>query len=185
MRKRLFKEGLIGIAAAVLGASSLIALAGDDNDRDHGREHSRFVVSADLIGFQEVPALSTVAKGRFWALVDTRANTITFRLTYDGLEGDVTQSHVHFGQKSVNGGVSFFLCTNLTPAPPGPLPAACPVGPAVVTGVITPDHIIGPAGQGIEPAAFDEIVAALRDGTAYANVHSTKWPGGEIRGQLH
>jgi len=185
MRNRLFKEGLIGIAAAVLGASSLMALAGDDNDRDHAREHSRFVVSADLIGFQEVPAISTTAKGRFWALVDTKANTITFRLTYDGLEGDVTQSHVHFGQKSVNGGVSFFLCTNLTPAPPGPLPAACPVGPAVVTGVITPDHIIGPTGQGIETAAFGEIVEALRDGTAYANVHSTKWPGGEIRGQLH
>jgi len=185
MHKRLFKEGLISIAAAVLGVSSLVALAGDDNDKDHGRDRSRFFVSAELIGFQEVPAISTTAKGRFWAWVDTTANTITFKLTYDALEGDVQQAHVHFGQKSVNGGVSFFLCTNLTPAPPGPLPAACPVGPAEVTGVITPDHIIGPAGQGIEAAAFAEIVAALRDGTAYANVHSTKWPGGEIRGQLH
>jgi len=185
MRKRLFKEGLIGITAAVLGASSLVALASDDNDRDHGRERSRFFVSADLVGFQEVPAISSTAKGRFWAWVDTKANTITFKLTYDALEGDVQQAHVHFGQKSVNGGVSFFLCTNLTPAPPGPLPAACPAGPAEVTGIITPDHIIGPAGQGIEAASFAEIVAALRDGTAYANVHSSKWPGGEIRGQLH
>jgi len=91
---------------------------------------------------------------------------------------------VHFGQKSVNGGVSFFLCSNLAP-PPGPLPQACPVGPAEVSGVITADHIIGPTGQGIEAAAFPEIVAAMRDGTAYANVHSSKWPGGEIRGQLH
>jgi hypothetical protein len=59
------------------------------------------------------------------------------------------------------------------------------VGPAEVSGVITADHIIGPTGQGIEAAAFPEIVAAMRDGTAYANVHSSKWPGGEIRGQLH
>ena len=182
MRNRLSRAGLVGVTAALLGASSLMALAGDDNDR--GRERSRFFVSADLIGFQEVPAISTTAKGRFWALVDAKANTITFRLTYDALEGDVTQSHVHFGQKSVNGGISFFLCTNGA-APPGPLPATCPVGPAVVTGVITPAHIIGPLGQGIEPEAFAEIVEALRDGTAYANVHSSKWPAGEIRGQLH
>ncbi len=135
MRNRLSKAGLVGVTAALLGASSLMALAGDDNDR--GRERSRFFVSAELIGFQEVPAVSTTAKGRFWALVDTKANTITFKLTYDPLEGDVQQAHVHFGQKSVNGGVSFFLCSNLA-APPGPLPAPCPVGPAEVTGVITP-----------------------------------------------
>ena len=183
MRNRFTRPGLIGIAA-ILGASSLMALAGDDNDKDRGRERSRFFVSAELIGFQEVPAISTTAKGRFWAWVDTKANTITFKLTYDALEGDVQQAHVHFGQKSVNGGVSFFLCSNLAP-PPGPLPQACPVGPAEVSGVITADHIISPTGQGIEAAAFPEIVAAMRDGTAYANVHSSKWPGGEIRGQLH
>ena len=93
------------------------------------------------------------------------------------------QSHVHFGQKSVNGGVSFFLCSNLGNGPVGT--QVCPPPPAEITGVITPDLVIGPAGQGIEAAAFAEIVAAMRDGTAYANVHSTKWPGGEIRGQLH
>jgi hypothetical protein len=181
MRNRLSKTALAGVAV-LFGASSL--MAGDDEDRSRGRERTRFVVSAQLIGYQEVPAVSTVARGSFWAVVDTSANTITYKLRYDGLEGDVTQSHVHFGQKSVNGGISFFLCTNGA-APAGPLPQACPVGPAELTGVITPEHIIGPAGQGIEAAAFAEIVEALRDGTAYANVHSSKWPAGEIRGQLH
>jgi hypothetical protein len=184
MHKRLLKAGLACAAAALLGGSSLMALADDDGDggKDHGRP--KFFVSAELIGFQEVPAVSTTAKGRFWAWVDTKANTITFKLTYDALEGDVTQAHVHFGQKSVNGGISFFLCTNLTPAPAGPLPPPCPVGPAEVTGVITPDHIIGPTGQGIEATSFAEIAAALRNGTAYANVHSSRWPAGEVRGQL-
>jgi hypothetical protein len=51
--------------------------------------------------------------------------------------------------------------------------------------VITADLVVGPGGTGIEPGALGEIVAAIRNGTAYANVHSTKWPGGEIRGQLH
>ncbi len=45
--------------------------------------------------------------------------------------------------------------------------------------------MIGPAGQGIEVGNLAEIVAAMRAGHAYANVHSTKWPGGEIRAQLN
>jgi hypothetical protein len=174
----MLKSGLAAFALATLGGS---LMAHDDDDHDRGRE--RFVVRADLEGFQEVPAISTVASGRFRAVIDTKANTITWKLNYDGLEGAVQQSHVHFGQLSVNGGVSFFLCSNLGNGPAGT--QACPEGPAELTGVITPDLVVGPAGNGIEAGAMAEIVAAIRNGTAYANVHSVKWPAGEIRGQLH
>jgi hypothetical protein len=183
------KAGLAGAIAALLATGSLMA---DEGARDRGRDRSRFMVSAELKGYQEVPALSTTAHGRFVAWVDTRANTISWRLKYDALEGSVTQAHVHFGQKGVNGGVSFFLCSNLGSGPAGT--QACPVGPADISGVITPDLVIGPGpvtspspapGQGIEPGAFDEIAAAIREGMAYANVHTSKWPAGEIRGQLH
>jgi hypothetical protein len=179
MNRRMLTTLVAGFATAIFGASSLMA---HDDDDDRGRDHSKFVVHADLVGLQEVPALSTTGHGTFRALVDTKANTITFKLTYDALEGTVQQSHVHFGQKSVSGGVSFFLCSNLNNGPAGT--QACPPPPAEVTGVITPELVIGPAGQGIEAAAFAEIVAAMKDDTAYANVHSTKWPAGEIRGQL-
>jgi hypothetical protein len=54
-----------------------------------------------------------------------------------------------------------------------------------VSGVIVPSDIIGPAGQGIEPGEFEELVLAIRSGAAYANVHTTGRPGGEIRGQIH
>jgi hypothetical protein len=179
MKRKMLTLLAAGVAIAI-GASSLMA---HDDDDDRGRDRDgRFFVHATLIGFQEVPALSTTAHGSFHAVVDTKANTITYRLTYDALEGGVQQSHVHFGQKSVNGGVSFFLCSNLGNGPAGT--QACPAPPAEITGVITPELVIGPAGQGIEAGAFAEIAAAMRDGTAYANVHSTKWPGGEIRGQL-
>ena len=130
--------------------------------------------------------------GRFRAVVDTKANTITWKLSYDGLEGDVTQAHVHFGQMSVNGGISFFLCSNLGNGPAGTqaLPGRsgrthgghhAGSGDRAWSGCGSP----AAPGQGIEPGAFAEIVAAIRNGTAYANVHSSKWPGGEIRGQLH
>jgi hypothetical protein len=179
MKRRLLTTLAAGVAVAI-GAGSLMA-HDDDDDRGRDRHDGRFFVRAALVGAQEVPSLST-AHGSFHAVVDTKANTITYRLTYDALEGAVQQSHVHFGQRSVNGGVSFFLCSNLGNGPAGT--QACPAPPAEVTGVITPELVIGPAGQGIEAGAFAEIAAAMRDGTAYANVHSTKWPGGEIRGQL-
>src|SRR6188472_3753216 len=135
MNGRMLKSGLAALALATLGGS---LMAHDEGDR----ERDRFAVRADLEGFQEVPAISTVASGRFRAIVDTKANTITWKLTYEGLEGAVQQSHVHFGQLSVNGGVSFFLCSNLGNGPAGTQP--CPVGPAELTGIITPDLVIGP-----------------------------------------
>ena len=179
MRSRLI--ALAGtVAAALLGASSLMA-----HDDDHGKDRDgMFRVSAKLEGFQEVPAVSSTGHAFFSAVVDTKANTITWHLKFDGIEGGHTlQSHVHFGQLSVNGGVSFFLCSNLGNGPAGT--QACPDVSGDLNGVITPDLIVGPNGQGIEPGSFAEIVAAMRDGTAYANIHSDRWQGGEIRGQLH
>jgi len=185
MTRRL-KTGLVAVTLCVATGS----LMAHDRDDDRGREKRRFGVSADLVGFQEVPALSTVARGRFRAWVDTVDNTIHWKLSYDGLEGAVSQAHVHFGQMSVNGGISFFLCSNpTTPAPPAGT-QACPEGPAEIEGIVTAEQVIGPGptatapGQGIEPRAFAEIAAAIRSGVAYANVHTSKWPAGEIRGQL-
>jgi hypothetical protein len=170
----------IGIAA-LLGAGSLMA---HDNDRDRGHDRDgKFRVSATLTGGEEVPAsFSTPGRGSFSAVVDTKAMTITWRLHYEPLESAVQQAHVHFGQKHTAGGVSFFLCSNLGNGPVGT--QACPPGPADLTGIVTPLEVIGPAAQGIAAGEFAEIAEAIRDGTAYANVHSTTRPGGEIRGQL-
>ena len=41
-----------------------------------------------------------------------------------------------------------------------------------------------PADRGIEAAKWDEFVAAVKVGHAYANVHSARFPTGEIRGQI-
>lgn len=139
-------------------------------------------IKAVLVGTQEVPAVSTDGRGSFRARISNDGNAIHYELAYDQLEGTVTQAHIHIGQKSVNGGIAAFLCSNLGNGPAGT--QACPAPPARITGVITAADVIGPGVQGVAPGELDEVIEALRDGVAYANVHSTIWPGGEIRSQL-
>lgn len=164
------------LALVVLAASSF-ALAGDGAQGQLTRMESYF----------EVPSVSSTGQGEFRVQMHERQGHIDYVLTWENLEVSATQAHIHFGQRSVNGGISVFLCTNLpnAPAPPAPPTQPCPVGPSgTITGTITPAHVIGPANQGIEPGRFDELVAAMKEGFAYANIHSARFPGGEIRGQI-
>ncbi len=182
MTRRLKSWMTVGIAAAMF-VSSL--MAGDGGDRERGRDRTKFLVRAELAGKQEVPIVSTGASGYFMAVVDTVAHTIHYTLRYDGLEGSVQQAHVHIAQRNVNGGISFWLCSNLASPPTPAGTQACPTPGGTITGTVTPESVVGPTGQGIPVAAFAEVADALNDGLAYANIHSTVAPGGEIRGQLH
>ena len=137
---------------------------------------------AVLLGTQEVPSVSTGAHGGFALRLSPDGAALHYQLAYDGLEGDVTQAHIHVGQKDVNGGISAFLCSNLGNGPVGTQP--CPAPPARISGVITAADVVGPANQGVAAGEFDELVRAIRSGVAYANVHSTKFPGGEVRSQI-
>jgi CHRD domain len=169
----------IGLHAAFL--TVLLAIAGVGSFALAGEGKQDKVDADRLVGFEENPDISTIGKGSFSATIDGRERTISFTLSYSQLEGDVLQAHIHLGKRAVNGGISAFLCSNLDDPPPGT--AECPQS-GTVTGVIEPDDIIGPAGQGIEPMAFEELVKAIKGGHTYVNVHSSKWPGGEIRAQI-
>jgi hypothetical protein len=142
-----------------------------------------------LIGFEEVPSVSTTANGQFNARISNDETEIRYRLSYNDLEGQVQQAHIHLGQKGVNGGISVFLCTNLNNGPAGT--QACPPAPATITGTIraidvSPDipATAGARAQGLEPGEFAELLAAMRAGVTYVNVHSSKFPGGEMRSQI-
>jgi hypothetical protein len=134
--------------------------------------------ATDLMGLQEVPVVSSQARGRFTAQI-LADGSISYELSYSGLEGGNTLfAHIHLAQKGVNGGVMTFLCGG------GTKPTPCPNGSGSVTGVITATDILGLATQQVPAGAFDEFRLALHQGVAYANVHTTASPGGEIRGQI-
>lgn len=133
-------------------------------------------VRATLSGYEETPlSLSSPASGDFRAKI--ASGVIEFELSYAGLPTTVTAAHIHLGRPWVTGGVSAFLCGG------GGKPA-CPSPGGIVTGTIVPSDVIGPIGQGIAPGEFGELVQAILAGATYANVHTTQFPGGEIRGQI-
>lgn len=140
-------------------------------------------VAAVLEPEQEVPAGLSVARGRFAADVDAFNERIDYTLAYEGLEGSVVQAHIHIAQPGVNGGIMVWLCA--TPSSPGPAgtPACPPSGQ--VEGTLEPADVLAVTAQGVEAGDFSDLIAAIRNGLAYANVHTSRSPGGEIRGQIH
>jgi CHRD domain len=195
------KIALLSIGLLMIASSVGDALA-DDRDHDGHRGKS---FEAKLSGYNEVHfsggafvppstftpaalrgAVSTKAKGRFHARID--GNMIHYRLSYEGLEGAVTQAHIHFGQKHTVGGIVVWLCqTEGTPAPPlvaGLTPVCQGPNDGVVVGTIIAAQVLAQTLQGIEAGSFDELVAAIRAGATYANVHTALHPPGEIRDQI-
>ena len=142
-------------------------------------EESRGKLRATLKGFNETPANSTPASGSFRATLND--DSITFELTYSGLVADSLFAHIHLGQKNVAGGVMIFFCDNSNPPHS---PRTCPARSGTVTGTVTAADVIGPNAQGIAPGEFSKVLEAIHSGVTYVNVHSTKFPAGEIRGQV-
>jgi CHRD domain len=172
MRRKRVQLAAVVAVVAIASVVATTAIAGG------GRE-----VRERLTGVEEVPVVLTGAEGKFKATI--RQDRIDYELRYEDLEGDVLQAHIHIGQRLANGGISAFLCTNLSNGPQGVDTPACPPDPATVRGTITDEDVIGPANQGITPNDLDDLVDAIKDGWTYANVHSSLAPTGEIRGQLN
>lgn len=173
-RPRTLRAAATAVAATLaLLASGTPVLAHDDH-----RSATR------LSGFLETPlSLSTTGKGRFKMAIDERSGSIAYDLSYDGLEAPVRMAHIHLGQRGTSGGIMVWLCQTANFVDPTGLAPPCPQS-GTVSGLIQAANVIGPGAQGVEALAFNELLAAIRAGAAYVNVHTDKYPPGEIRGQI-
>ena len=176
---KIVRIALAGLIALAL-STGLHLTASDDNGNQRN-------IRATLIGFNEVPSVSTPAAGRFEGRISKDGTSIDYTLTFSGLSSAVQQSHIHFAQPAVNGGIVLWLCQGaVKPAATLniPTPPDCPQE-GTVTGTLTAADVVPTAPtQQIAAGQFDEVVRAIRAGFAYANVHSATSGGGEIRGQI-
>ena len=154
---------IAALAASLLAASSAHSQA------------ERF--SANLVGANEVPSINTAGSGQF--RMQIVGSDINFSLSFSDLSSNLTVAHLHFAASKVAGGVMIFLCGG------GGQPDCPAATSGTITGTITAANVTGPTGQGIAAGDLESALEAVRGGLAYANMHTTNFGGGEIRGQVH
>ena len=141
---------------------------------DHaGRDHQEFFRADTLHGKNEVPVRVTTAYGQ--ATFQLVGDSITYRLVVHAVD-NVLQAHIHVGATGVNGGIVAWLYPSAPPATliPGRFKGV------LGQGAIGDGEVVGTlAGQGVAG-----LLAALRSGDTYVNVHTQEFTGGEIRGQI-
>jgi len=155
-----------------LAAAGLLMLSSSSASANEGNSFN-----AKLTGFQETPSILTNGKGTFTSRLNATATELSYTLSYSGLSTDALVAHIHFAQRGVAGGVVVFLCGG------GGKPA-CPPSGGSVSDTITAVDVLEPLGQGITAGSFSDLLAALRSGNTYVNVHTTNHVFGEIRGQI-
>ena len=153
---------------AWMGIIALAGLAGVSCSDSTLQDKEVFL--ATLSGGEEVPARSTGANGTAQIIVE--GNQITYAIEVDDITS-IIQAHIHTGAPGVNGPVRLFLY----PAPPASLPA--PLVTVTDKTVLVEATVDSSFVNGV---TYEELLNAMRSGNAYVNVHTTQFPGGEIRG---
>jgi len=186
MRRKMLLSALSLAAAGLLLSGGVSA--------DNGKNNRK--INVGLTGFEEVPVVITTGNGELKLTINESAGTIDYVLTFADLQADVTQAHIHVAQKSVNGGIVLWLCQTAGTQAPAAVAANTPFCDAApntaragtVKGQLTDASALSPANnpqQQIEAGSLDDALIAIAAGKAYANVHTTRWPSGEVRGQVN
>jgi hypothetical protein len=169
------------VVALGIASFAVAATRGHGSGHWNGNGHNGNVFTASLIGHTETPAVHTKGTGNLTLTINSD-NTMSFTLTYSGLNSPATMAHIHFGQPNVAGGVVIWFCGGGTK--PTPCPAGTGSTTATVTGTVAASDVQSLPTQGINAGDLAGIVQEIEDGFGYANVHTQTSPAGEIRGQL-
>ncbi len=142
-------------------------------------DNPSFRAVARMSSFNEVPAIATGASGSFRATLSDDGTVLSFELSWSGLSGAPAVAHVHLGQFFANGNVSFFLCGG------GGQPACPQATSGMIRGTVTAANVMAVPVQGLQAGNLRQILAAMRRGLTYANIHTPpQFAGGEARGQI-
>lgn len=117
---------------------------------------AQIMFTADLNAAQESPADTSKATGTFYAILSSNRGQLDYRVTYAGLTSSFTAAHFHLGAAGVSGNVIKPITT-----------------------------FSGNTAVGTWSSLPDSVVGELMNGKIYINIHSSNYPGGEIRGQIY
>jgi hypothetical protein len=133
-----------------------------------GKSHT---YKTHLSGSAVVPAVTTTAKGMAEFQTTMDGKELKYKLEVEGIE-NVTAAHIHMAKKGENGPPVAGLFA-------GPKKEGMFSG-TLSEGTITDKDLVGP----MEGKTVKDLIKALRAGELYVNVHTDKYPDGELRGQI-
>ena len=149
--------------AVVLVLTSLLISCEKWKDLFHKKEEKKVYTAENLpmSGLQENPQRETLAKGSIDALYDNESKMLNFTVKWQDLTGIPVGSHIHGpAAKGVNAGIKYDFFS---------------IFPKQLAGTFSNSVIV-------DGVAIKED--SLITGFYYINIHTPKFPGGEIRGQL-
>lgn len=154
----------------LLAASLLVALGLSQSCSDNPTEPVLVTeFTASLSGANERPNPTTSTATGTATVTIVGENSLTFSVVVTGMT-NVTAGHIHIGKASVAGAVLVGLVTVVPPA--GAFSGTLASGTITATEMAT------------APISLPTLIAMIRGGDTYVNVHTTANPGGDIRAQL-
>lgn len=165
------KRTVMALAAAIAIAGATAANA------------TATIFGANLAGSNEVPGNASVGTGFATVTFDDVLNTLRVQAVFSGLSGPTIAAHIHCcGPVGANRGVA----TTVPNFPGFPLGVTSGVFDNIfdlgLASTYNPSFVT--ANGGTLATARGALLAGLFSGNTYFNVHTTAFPGGEIRGQL-
>jgi hypothetical protein len=126
--------------------------------------------SATLTGNDGVPPVTTDAKGEATFMLSKDGKKLIYNITATNLAG-VRASHIHMGKKGENGDPIALIKVKATKGK---------MTGTLAKGTITKKELM----TSLKGKDLQALVDVINAGNAYVNVHTTKFPDGEIRGQI-
>jgi hypothetical protein len=144
----------------------------------HPHKMQHHIFNVHLNGDQERPnPADTKAQGQANFKLSDDCTELHYKLIVANIE-NVLQAHLHLitAPEAVTGGVVAWLYPE---APPAQLLPGRTNG-ILAEGVITGDDLVG----ALAGMSLHQLMMAIHEGNVYVNVHTTQYPGGEIRGDI-
>jgi hypothetical protein len=144
-----------------------------------------YIFSVNLSGPNESPANASPGTGFATVTFDTISNLMSVDLTFSGLTGNTTASHIH-GATAVAGAGTAGVAT-VTPTFTGfPLGVTSGTYNHTFDMTLTSSYNAAfvTANGGTVSTAEAALLSAMLAGKTYLNIHTTTFGGGEIRGFL-
>lgn len=125
---------------------------------------------------QELQTVETMGQGQAIFKITNDGNSISYRLIVTNID-NVNMAHIHVAQ--VPGGDGPPVVWLYPSASPPVLIPGYSRG-TLATGLFTAASFVGP----LDGMPMSALITAIEEGRAYVNVHTSAYPGGEIRGML-